>query len=249
MTTSTSLYSLRPPSGAALGRGKLAARPRAPSGEPGPVGLSNLGLESNPGGPRDGYLYVPPNYRAERPAPLVLMLHGAGGNRQHGIAPLLNLADQAGLILLAPDSRERTWDLLLHGYGADVQFIDESLEYVFERYAVDRQRLAIGGFSDGASYALSLGITNGDLFSHLIAFSPGFMAPTERQDSPRIFVSHGVQDQVLPIDRCSRVLVPRLRGLGFEVEYVELEDGHTVPLSIAGQAVDWFTRTSRENAA
>lgn len=35
------------------------------------------------------------------------------------------------------------------------------------------------GFSDGASYALSLGLPNGNLFSHIVAFSPGFMrAPT-----------------------------------------------------------------------
>ncbi len=31
------------------------------------------------------------------------------------------------------------------------------------------------GFSDGASYALSLGVPNGDLFTHIVAFSPGFM--------------------------------------------------------------------------
>jgi phospholipase/carboxylesterase len=35
--------------------------------------------------------------------------------------------------------------------------------------------VALGGFSDGASYALSLDLTNGDLFASLIAFSPGFI--------------------------------------------------------------------------
>ena len=42
---------------------------------------------------------------------------------------------------------------------------------------VDRQRVCASGFSDGASYALSLGAANGDLFTHIAAFSPGFMRP------------------------------------------------------------------------
>ena len=56
----------------------------------------------------------------------------------------------------------------------------------------------------GASYALSVGLTNGDLFSDILAFSPGFMAPAVRHGAPNIFISHGTQDTVLPIDRCSR---------------------------------------------
>ena len=45
-----------------------------------------------------------------------------------------------------------------------------------------------------ASYALSLGIANGNLFSHVLAFSPGFLAPAGQTGSPRICVSHGTQD-------------------------------------------------------
>jgi predicted esterase len=92
----------------------------------------------------------------------------------------MSLADEAGLVLLAPESRGTTWDVLRGGYGPDVAFIDRALEQTFGRYAVDPRRLAVGGFSDGASYALSLGITNGDLFGHVLAFSPGFMAPGGR---------------------------------------------------------------------
>jgi phospholipase/carboxylesterase len=62
-------------------------------------------------------------------------------------------------------------------FGPDVDYINRSLQHVFERYTVDPNRLGIAGFSDGASYALSLGLPNGDLFSHIIAFSPGFMRP------------------------------------------------------------------------
>ena len=118
--------------------------------------------------------------------------------------------------------------------------IDRALEHVFSRYAVDLERLAIGGFSDGASYALSLGITNGDLFTHAIAFSPGFMAPAGQSGSPRIFVSHGTRDNVLPIDSCSRRIVPQLERAGYDVLYREFEGGHTISPEIALEAVGWF---------
>jgi phospholipase/carboxylesterase len=108
---------------------------------------------------------------------------------------------------------------------------------------VDASRLAVGGFSDGASYALSLGVTNGDLFTHVIAFSPGFLAPAGKHGSPALFVSHGTRDRVLPIDVCSRRLVPQARREGYRVEYREFDGGHAVPPEIARGALDWFLKT------
>ena len=84
--------------------------------------------------------------------------------------------------------------MLVGGYGPDIEFIDRALEWVFDRLALDTRRLAITGFSDGASYSLSLGLTNGDLFTRVIAFSPGFMVPARRRGKPPVFVSHGTHD-------------------------------------------------------
>ena len=58
---------------------------------------------------------------------------------------------------------------------------------------VDPARLVIGGFSDGASYALSLGLINGQLFRKVAAFSPGFVVTGEPEGKPRVFISHGPQ--------------------------------------------------------
>ena len=153
---------------------------------------------------------------------------------------LTGLAEAERFLLLAPDSRGATWDIILDEYGPDVAFVDQAMERVFTEHAVDPARLAAAGFSDGASYALSLGLTNGGLFTHVLAFSPGFMAPARTEDSPRFFVSHGVQDTVLPIDRTSRRIVPRLEAAGYEVAYREFPDGHTVPPEIARDALAWF---------
>jgi predicted esterase len=215
--------------------GRLSARPGSPT-EAGPLGLQALGFSD----PRDGLLYVPASYREDQPAPLVLMLHGAGGNAQRGLAPLRDLADQGGLILLAVDSRGRSWDLVIGRFGPDVAFIDRALTQTFARYAVDSTRIVVEGFSDGASYALSLAIANGDLFTHALAFSPGFVAAESAGGKPRLFVSHGIHDEVLPIDRCSRRLVPLLERGGYDVRYRELDGGHTVPPEIVQEALTWL---------
>jgi len=184
---------------------------------------------------------VPPGYAGTtKEAPLALMLHGAGGDARSGISHFLDLADEAGLVLLAPESRGRTWDVLAGGYGPDVSFIDRALGQTFDRLAVDAGKLAAVGFSDGASYALSLGLTNGDLFTRVIAFSPGFAAPAARRGRPSLFVSHGTRDRVLPIERCSRKIVPVLAREGYEVRYREFNGGHAVPRPIAREAIEWF---------
>ena len=217
--------------------GRLKARPGRAEGV-GAKGLQQLKLE----GKRDGLVYVPASYAAARPAPLILMLHGAGGSAS-GVMPLLQKsADEAGLILLVPDSRGGTWDVIEGGYGPDVSYIDRALAQTFGRYAVDAARVAVGGFSDGASYALSLGVTNGDLFTHVLAFSPGFMSPAGRHGTPAFFVSHGTKDRVLPIDVCSRRLVPEVKRAGYSVEYREFDGGHAVPPEIARDAVEWFLK-------
>jgi phospholipase/carboxylesterase len=209
-----------------------------------PVGTAPVGLRvlKSDGGLTEGYLYVPASYRAEYPAPLVLLLHGAGEDARDGLAQLRGQADEAGIILLALNSRGPTWDSILGRgrYGADVAAIDLALEHTFSRCTVDPARVALAGYSDGASYALSLGLANGDLFSHVLAFSPGFLAPAGQMGSPRIFVSHGTRDGWLPIDSCSRRIVLQLERAGYEVRYREFEGGHVVPPAIAREAATWF---------
>jgi phospholipase/carboxylesterase len=220
-------------------KGRLLARPVAGiDAAAAPVGLRLLGLAAA----RDGYLYVPAGYRDGMPAPLVVVLHGAGEDARDGLALLRAQADGAGLILFAPSSREYTWDLVVGRgrYGPDVAAIDPALEQTFSRYAVDPERVAIAGYSDGASYALSLGMANGDLFTHVLAFSPGFVAPPGRVGSPRVFISHGARDGWLPIERCSRRIVPQLERAGYEVRYREFEGGHVVPPGIGREATEWF---------
>jgi phospholipase/carboxylesterase len=96
------------------------------------------------------------------------------------------------------------------------------------------------GFSDGASYARALGLLNGDLFTHVMTFSPGFLTEGARRGKPRLFGSHGVDDRVLPIELCSRRIVKELRGDDYDVRYTEFDGGRGVPDEIAGAALEWL---------
>ena len=191
-------------------------------------------------GRRDGRLFVPSGYDASVPAPLLLLLHGAGADSADLLPVFQPEAERTGCIVVAPDSRGATWDALLRGYGPDVAFIDRTLAHVFQRFAVDAAHVAIAGFSDGASYALSLGVANGELLRHVLAFSPGFVVPAAQRGAPRLFVAHGTRDDVLPIDACSRRIVPALRRAGYDVHYTEFDGYHSVPQPVVREAVEWM---------
>jgi len=138
------------------------------------------------------------------------VLHGAAGTAE-SVARVFPLADEFGVIILAPESREWTWDGLLGRWGPDLQMIHAAIEYAIAHSSIDPQRVGMAGFSDGASYALSLGIANGDVFTRLMAFSAGVLAPPEVRGRPRIFISHGTRDRVMPIDDTGRKIVARLK--------------------------------------
>jgi phospholipase/carboxylesterase len=205
----------------------------APRARPAGPGVQPLGL----GGERDGVFVVPGR---EGPVPLILMLHGAGGTGRRAVRMLGPMAAELGCAVLSPDSRGPTWDAVTGPYGPDVRFLERALAEAAARCEVAPGRVAAAGFSDGATYALALGRANGDRFSHLLAFSPGFLIPARRVGAPRIFVSHGRQDEVLPIDSCSRVMVPRLRRDGYEVHYREFEGGHEVPPPVLREGLGFF---------
>jgi phospholipase/carboxylesterase len=222
---------------AAAGAAALAPRTRLRASDPVRIGQQKLKLAE---GDRDGVLYVPQHYKPDVATPLVLMFHGAGSTALN-VSYTFPIADELGFIVLAPDSRdEATWDMLLHGYGEDVEFIGLALKDTYARCNIDRKRMAIAGHSDGASYSLSLGIGTGDTFGHVLAFSPGVMTPAEVHGKPKIFISHGLSDPVMPIGVTSRTFVARLKKLGYDVTFREYEGRHGVPPAIVREGFQWF---------
>ena len=214
---------------------RLTARPGVPTADA-VAGRSALGLGTD----RDGILYVPAGYSPDVPMPLFVALHGAGGAGANWINYFAR-AEARGMILLAPDSRMRTWDLVTGSFGPDFLFLDQALQFTFDHCRVDPARIALAGFSDGASYALSMGLPNGDLFTRVVAYSPGFVEYARPLTGhPPIFVSHGTQDPVFAVAGTRDGIVPSLRREGYDVTYREFDGAHEVPAPISEAALDWF---------
>ena len=214
--------------------GRLTARPRANPGSSARTDRK-LGLDST----RDAILQLP-SKPSSVPLPLFVLLHGAGGSAEGILRRLGSAPDEAGVAVLAPESRGASWDAIRDSFGPDVMFVNRALERVFDTVAVDPTRVAVGGFSDGATYALALGLINGDLFRRVVAFSPGFVIDGVRHGHPQFFISHGTADPILPIDSCSRPIVSGLRKRGYEVTFREFDGGHEVPAAIAREGMRWI---------
>jgi phospholipase/carboxylesterase len=211
----------------------MFARPAAPTQAPYPAGLEALDLE----GGRAPAVFVPSTLPAG-PVPVMVLLHGATSNPLHALPVVQDEAERRQFVVVAPKSVGTTWDVIRGGFGPDVAGLDQVLAEVFDHVSADPRRVAIARFSDGASYALTLGLANGELFPWILAFSPGFFVPARRQGSPAIFVSHGRTDPVLPIDQCGRRVVTALRMADYDVAYYEFDGGHRVPAEAVSAALD-----------
>lgn len=194
-----------------------------------------LGLGAND---RDGIVYVPDS--AGHAAPLMLLFHGFGGTGRREIAAVRAQAERHGVIVVAPDSRGQSWDIIVSGrFGPDVEFVDKLMTVVPERYDVDPTRFAVSGISDGASYALCVGPRND---CTTIAFSPGFAFPGEGDARPRIFMSHGTRDAILPFEHTQRIAGNFTRQ-GYPLNFHVFDGGHTVPPDVADAAFQWWLGT------
>jgi phospholipase/carboxylesterase len=232
---------LTPVAAAVSGSARFTARPGLPT-KIARTGLHELGLARV----RDAWLSVPQSYSPGRPVPLILMLHGARGKA--GLEEFCDRAAERGIAVLIPDSRAQTWDVIVTGFGTfgpDIAFIDRALRATFDSIAVDPRRIAVAGFSDGASYALCLGLANGDLFTHVIAYSPGGLAPPSVHGRPSIFLAHGVYDKILPIKTSSREVLSRLLQTGYAVTYKEFRGGHEIDSGMVDESLGWLLGGSK----
>ncbi|MVA76220.1 phospholipase [Auraticoccus sp. F435] len=225
-----------PPPPSPRSRLQLRARP-GPVGSSSPSpGTTTLDLTNG----RKGLLRVP---RGEVSG-LVVALHGAGGAPADALGLFEPVADEFGLVVLAPASAGPTWSMVRGGADPDTPALDAALQALFQQHSFDPSEVGVAGFSDGASYALSLGLANGDVFGKVVAFSPGFQAADRRQGRPAFFVTHGTRDEVLPIGRTSRRLVPALRRDGYDVTYHEFDGGHSVLRPHVVESLRWFSEIS-----
>ncbi|MBP0590731.1 esterase [Paraburkholderia sp. LEh10] len=216
--------------------GRLSFAPVEPAKGALAPGRNRLGIDAE----RDAILFVPQNLEPDKPVPLFVMFHGAGGFPEKVLPFIEEHAERERFLVLAPHSMYPTWDIVIGGSGPDLERLDRALVEVASRYRIDGSRLAFAGFSDGASYALSIGITNGDIASHVIAFSGGFMSIFTQEGAPKVFIAHGLRDEQLPVQTSGRANAAKLKAAGYDVRYIEFNGLHAIQPAVVGMAIQFF---------
>jgi predicted esterase len=216
--------------------GRLTARPSAAPQQPAPRAgeITPLGFDT-----RDAFLYVPTNFSPKTALPLVVVLHGSGDNGRYMADALSSVAEKRGVLLLAPSSRGHTWDVHHAPACDDTLFIDRALAWTFARATVDARRIDLMGLSDGAAFALSLGLANGDVFSDVQSFSASTFHVPRVAGRPRIFVSHGRRDDIIPF-ATGRRIADTLSAAGYDVMFRPFDGGHEIPREGLDAALDRF---------
>jgi predicted esterase len=199
------------------------------------------------------YFYRPAGGASGR-RPLLVLLHGAGMSASDFIEGFRAEADRCGCLLLSVQSKGATWDTIrlvrrasLEGvadvyrlFGADTNRIETALSTALRAIDVDPRSVLLVGFSDGASYGLSLGTANRSIFRGVVAIAPGFyVEPPPTGPKQRLFIAHSPTDPVLPFARTRDEIVAPLKRAGFDLRFRPFEGGHTVVPSVLAEGVDY----------
>lgn len=174
--------------------------------------------------------------------PAIILLHGRGGSAEDilGLAPALALP---GASYLAPDAVGHTWypQRFIAPRAANQPFLDSALARIAELTAfleaagVPRERLALGGFSQGACLALEFVSRNPGRYAGVFALSGGLIdppgPPLERAGDlagTPVFLGCDAEDFHIPADRV-RESAEVLAKMGARVDCRIYEGiGHTV---------------------
>jgi phospholipase/carboxylesterase len=190
-------------------------------------------------GERGAYtVYVPEAYHTDRTWPLLLTLHGGGGNDEDFLWTWLKYAKSHGYLLVSAKSFGPTW------YAWDAPSLFLILEEMQARYRVDPQRILLTGLSDGGSFGYDVGFAFPERFAGL-AVVAGILRPHQRTpQTPQlpVYIAHGERDQLFPVEYI-RMVATRLQELGHAVTYHEIPAfGHAYPTGENAAILEWFTR-------
>lgn len=204
------------------------------------------GLATIANGVTHAFLLTPPAIDPARRYPLITVLHGAGRQDELLCRGYRGEAASREALFLIPRSTYPTWDLLVGQGRPDLDFLERVYAEIYQRVPIDPARQALVGYSDGASYALAVGLSNPRLFTAVMGWGAGFVAIDTNaiaadDPKPRILLEHGTHDTVFPFEDVAMPNVELLRRLGYEVE-LRIDEGgiHWPSPAFQQAALDWF---------
>ncbi|MFT5043014.1 MAG: phospholipase/carboxylesterase, partial [Hyphomicrobiaceae bacterium] len=218
--------------------------PRPPSGFT--VGLHQSGSAGDGGGARGGMcVYVPESWDGSQALPLVVALHGGAGNGRDFLWTWLREARGRRFLLLVPTSQGSTW--ALDGPDADTPALSQMVEFIGQRWNLDREHILLTGLSDGATFSLRSGLGSEEVpWTHLAPISgvlhPGLIADgrIERARNRPIYLVHGTLDWMFPV-AMAREAAQTLTEAAAQLVFREIPDlSHTYPRDENDRILTWF---------
>lgn len=161
-------------------------------------------------------LHVPETLDPDRPAPLVISLHGGAltATRQRDITGWNEVADREGFLVVYPSGRPvfgsgpRGWAAVEPGpvVEADVRFIADLLDQIEASHRIDPRRIYVDGLSNGGAFAFVLSCMLGDRIAAVGTVAAAHLLPDtwcdeQRQASARPvpgLAFHGTEDRLVP---------------------------------------------------
>lgn len=172
---------------------------------------------------RTYYLFVPLSVAAEKPAPLLVTLHGSGRNGKILLQKWKDLAEKEGIVLAGPDSADsEVWS----SPGDGPLFLYELVEVLKSKHPIDPRRVYLFGHSSGGMFALQIGSLESEYFA-AAAISAGAL-PSQQysihdyatRKIPFVFFV-GTRDPLFSV-REVRANGEALTSRGFPVEITEI---------------------------
>jgi phospholipase/carboxylesterase len=209
-------------------------------------------------GPASAVLLTPDEIDPARRYPLFTLLHGAGRQDEALAKGYRDEPNRRQAFFLIPRSVEPSWDLIASEGRPDLDFLEYAYDLIYRRYPIDGLRQSLIGYSDGASYALSVGLCNTNLFSALIGWAAGFLVlDTETGQRggfdgalPRVYLEYGTHDQLFSFEQVAIPMRENLRRAGFDVTFSVDEGGRHWPSgSFHTEALDWYFEGPGSGAA
>lgn len=188
-------------------------------------------------------------------APVLLLLHGTGGN-EHDLVPLAPmLAPGAGVLSprgkVLENGMPRFFRRLAEGVFdiEDLRFRTSELARFIDaaaaKYRFDQGRLVALGFSNGANIAASLLLLNPGSLGGAILFRA--MVPLVPEPMPAladtpVLLSNGRMDPLVPVAETDR-LAALLRAAGADVTLLWQPSGHQLTQNDLTEARQWLAST------
>jgi predicted esterase len=192
-------------------------------------------------------LLVPEVYKSDKPAPLVVALHGMGGDENSMFdaynGALKPAAEGLGLMVVCPKGR----DTASMYRGSAEQDVMDVLAEVRRDYNIDASRIYLMGHSMGGYGTWSVAMDHPDVFAALGPISGGGnIAGMEKIKHIPQYVVHGDNDATVPVTQ-SRIMVEAGKKAGANIVYVEVPGGTHVSVAAPqfGPMFEFFTKQKK----